>query len=162
MTDTGQETAAEVEAVKMELGGLRQERETLLREVATGKNTVQALEQTLAERESEITALKQSLEDGEKRLLEVNETLAQAVANYRALVVEQNPGVLAELISGGSIAEVNEALRNARALVTRVKQEVEAEAAQTRVPFGAPQRAALDLSALSSREKIQYGIGGKR
>ena len=55
---------------------------------------------------------------------------------------------------------MNESLKNARALMERVRQEMEAEAAKTRVPAGAPQRAPLDLSALSAREKIQYALGG--
>jgi hypothetical protein len=86
--------------------------------------------------------------------------LPQAVAAYKELVVQANPGVLAELITGDTIDEVNESLENARILMDRVRQEIEAEAAKTRVPAGAPQRAPLDLSALSPREKIKYAIGG--
>jgi len=75
-------------------------------------------------------------------------------------VVQANPGVLAELITGDTVEEVNESLKNAQVLVDRVRQEMEAEASKTRIPAGAPQRAPLDLSALSPREKIQYAIGG--
>ena len=82
------------------------------------------------------------------------------MATYKEIVVQANPGVLAEMITGDTIEEVNESLKNARAIMERVRQEMEAEAARTRIPAGAPQRAPLDLSALSAREKIQYAIRG--
>lgn len=67
--------------------------------------------------------------------------------------------MLAELITGETVDEINESLKKARALIERVKQEMEAETAKTMVPAGAPQRMPMDLSALSPREKIQYAIG---
>ncbi|MFH1650894.1 MAG: hypothetical protein ABID87_02150 [Chloroflexota bacterium] len=137
------------------------EREALLRELDSARARAREMEQALVQRDEALAALRESVADAERRLGEVNETLAQAVGAYRGLLVEANPGVLPELITGESIEALNESLDNARALVSRVKQEVEAEAARTRVPAGAPYRVALDLSALSSREKIQYGIGGK-
>jgi len=70
--------------------------------------------------------------------------------------------VPAELLTGDTIEAINESLKSALALIDRVKQEIEAEASRTKVPTGAPQRAPLDLSVLSPREKIQYAIGGKR
>jgi ABC-type iron transport system FetAB permease component len=76
--------------------------------------------------------------------------------------VAANPGVLAEMITGESIEAINKSLENAKALIERVRQEIEAEASRTRIPSGAPQRTPLDLSVLSPREKIQYAIGGKR
>jgi hypothetical protein len=77
-------------------------------------------------------------------------------------VIQANPGVLAEIITGDTVEEVNESLKHARSLVERVRQEMEAEASRTRIPAGAPQRVPLDLSALSPREKIQYAIGGSQ
>ena len=79
-----------------------------------------------------------------------------------ALVVQANPGVPAELITGDTIEEVNVSLKNAQAIVDRVRQEMEAEASKTKIPAGAPQRTPPDLSALSPREKIKYAIGGER
>ena len=91
---------------------------------------------------------------------EIGKALPQAVAAYKELMLQANPGILTELITGDTVEEINESLKNARILVDRVRQEMEAEASKTRIPAGAPQRAPLDLSALSSREKIQYAIGG--
>jgi len=139
---------------------LKQENENLARELKSGDAAIIRLEQALAGKDSEITALKQALDEAERKLAEIGKALPQAVAAYKELVVQANPGVLAELITGGTVEEVNESLKNAQALVEKVRREMEAEASKTRIPTGSPQRAPLDLSALSPREKIQYAIGG--
>ena len=162
VTDKQKEAAGELEAVREELAGLRQEMEAQARQLEEREAALARLEQALAGKDSELAALKQALADDEKSLTETEEALAQAVASYKEMVIEANPGVLAELITGATIDEVNESLQNARALMDRVRQEMEAEASRTRVPAGAPQRAPLDLSGLSPREKIQYAIGGNR
>ncbi len=160
VTEKEQEKTEELEADVDELDKLKQENESLTRELESRDATIIRLEQALVTKDSEITALKQSLDDTEQSLDELGKALPQAVAAYKEIVVQANPGILTELIAGDSIEEVNESLKNARALMERVRQEMEAEAAKTRVPAGAPQRAPLDLSSLSAREKIQYAIGG--
>ncbi|MFC1914373.1 hypothetical protein ACFLXF_03780 [Chloroflexota bacterium] len=161
MTDEEQELTDEPGDIQREQEGLKQEKENLVRELKSRSDKINKLEQALAEKESELLALKQSMADAEKKLNEVNENLAQAVASYKSLIVVTNPGVLAELITGSTVGEVDESLNNAQALVERVKKEMEAEASKTKIPAGSPQRAPLDLSALSAREKIQYAIGGR-
>ena len=91
------------------------------------------------------------------------QSLAAALAAYKALVVRSNPVVFAELISGDSFEAINNSLESAKALIAKVRQSVEAEIAAGKVPTGAPARTAPDLENLSSREKIQYAIskGGK-
>ncbi len=160
VTEKEQGKNNEVEADGDENENLEQGNESLTRELESRDATIIRLEQALATKDSEITALKQSLDDAEQTLDELGKALPQAVAAYKELVVQANPGILTELITGDSIEKVNESLKNARALMERVRQEMEAEAAKTRVPAGAPQRAPLDLSSLSAREKIQYAIGG--
>jgi len=150
----------EVEAAGDEMEELRQEKEAIARELKSREAAIIRLEQTLAGKDSEINALKQSLEEAEQKLSELGRALAQAVAAYKELIIQANPGVLAELITGDTVEEVNGSLKNARALVDRVRQEMEAEASRARIPAGAPQRVPPDLSALSPREKIQYAIGG--
>lgn len=162
MADKEQELMDELEATRDELEGLKQEKGALARELESKDVTIAELEQALAGKDSEIVTLKEAIVGSDQKMTEINNTLAQAVASYKALVVEANPGVLAELITGDTIETVNESLENARALVDRVKQGMEAEASRTKVPAGAPQRTPLDLSGLSPREKIQYAIGGKR
>ena len=160
VTEKEQEKASEEVSGGEEVDILKQENESLARELESRDATIMRLEQALATKESEIVDLNQAQDEAKQTLDEFGKALPQAVAAYKELVVQANPGVLAELITGDSIEEVNESLKNARALMEKVRQEMEAEAAKTRVPAGAPQRAPLDLSSLSAREKIQYAIGG--
>ena len=160
VTDQEQELIDELEAVREELEGMKHEQEIRARELESRGTVISKLEQALADRDVEIAALKQAVTETESKITELSGALAQAVAEYKTLVVQSNPGILAELITGETVDEVNESLKKARALIEKVKQEMEAETAKTRVPAGAPQRMPLDLSALSPREKIQYAIGG--
>ncbi|HJX11976.1 MAG TPA: hypothetical protein VJ377_00450 [Dehalococcoidales bacterium] len=162
VTEEEQEKTEEVDGAGNEPEELRQENEALAREVKLREVAVTRLEQALAARDGEIAELQRSLGEARQALDELGKALPQAVAAYRELIVQANPGLLAELITGGTIEEVNESLKNARALMEKVRQEMETEAARTRIPAGAPQRARLDLSGLSPREKIQYAIGGER
>ena len=158
VTEKEQDGTDEVEATGDELD-IKKENEALTRELKSRDAAIVRLEQALAGKDSEIITLKQALDEAERKLTELGEAMTRAIAGYKALVVEANPGVLAELITGDTIEEVNESLKNAQALIERVRQEMEAEASKARIPAGAPQRAPLDLSALSPREKIQYAIG---
>jgi septal ring factor EnvC (AmiA/AmiB activator) len=160
VTQKEQEEANEPEAAGDENEVLRQENESLMRELKSRDATIISLEQALAGKDAEIAALKQTLSEAERKLTGLEEALAQAVASYKALIVQDNPGVLAELIAGNTVEEVNESLKNAQTLVERVRQEMEEEVSRARIPAGAPQRVPPDLSALSPREKIRYAIGG--
>ena len=125
-------------------------------------NRVTELEQELASRNEDIAALEQSRTELEEGLSSVSDSLAEAVASYKAVVVERNPEVMEELISGDTIGAINESLEKAKNLIGRVRQGLETEISQTKVPAGAPERRAPDVSALSPREKIQYAIGDRR
>ena len=162
MADKEQELIDELEAVRAELERLKREKEDLIRELESRNAAITELEQMVASKDSEIVALKQAMTESDKKLADISNALTQAVASYKALVVETNPEVPAELITGDTIDAVNESLENAKALIDRVRQGIEEEALRTKVPAGAPQRTPLDLSVLSPREKIQYAIGGKR
>ena len=106
------------------------------------------LEQVMTTKDGEIATQKQSL--------------GEAVASYKAMVIQSNPEVIKELIGGDTIESINESLEQAKTLVSRVRQGLEAEISLAKVPAGAPERTSPDLSALSPREKIQYAIGGRR
>lgn len=123
---------------------------------------VAELEGMLVQRDSELTALKKSAQGLEEKLAAAGTALMEAVSGYRALVLQTNPGVEEELIAGESIAAVNESLAKAKSLLGKVRKSVEKEISRTRVPIGAPGRQAPDLSALTPREKINYGIGRKK
>jgi len=116
----------------------------------------------LAKANARVTELEQALAESKEKLATVNSSLAETVASYKTLVIQSNSGVLEELIAGDSIESINESLKKAKTLISKVRQGVEAEISSTKIPAGAPQRTPPDFSALSSREKIQYGLGGKR
>jgi chromosome segregation ATPase len=121
---------------------------------------LEELEEAIAGKDAEIASLKQDKAEMEDKLATLESSLSEAVASYRELAVQSNPEVVEELLAGDTIEAVNESLEKAKNLVSRVRQGVEAEISQARVPAGAPERTPPDLSALSPREKIRYAIGG--
>jgi chromosome segregation ATPase len=126
------------------------------------KSRITELEKTLTERDTELTAVKKSAEELQEKLSAKDAELIGAVTDYRALVLQSNPGITEELIAGESISAINESLAKAKSLIGKVRQSVEKDIARTRVPVGSPGRQTPDLSALSPREKIHYAIGGKK
>ena len=130
-------------------------------EIVQAKVRIAELEEVATASMDEMASLRQSMAELEGRLSENTRALVEAVSRYREMVIQTNPGIPAELISGDSIDSVDESLHSARSLVGKVRQGLENEVSLGRVPAGAPERRSPDLSALSPREKIQYGIGGK-
>ena len=154
------ETTNTVEEPENQPGRPEPENETPAPEIDDAGAAIAELKQTLAGREGEISALNQSLNEAKGQSIRIAEALAQAVAAYRELIVKENPGVLADMVTGDSIEKINESLAGARAIMQKARREIEADAARARVPAGAPQRMPPETSALSAREKIQYGLGG--
>ncbi len=162
MADKEPELTEELEAARDEAEKLKQEKEAMAGELESRGATITGLEQTVASHESEIVTLKETIVASDQKLTDVNAALSETVAGYKALVMAANPEILADMITGETVEAINESLEGARALVDRVRQGIEAEVSRVKIPAGAPQRALLDLSVLSPREKIQYAIGGKR
>jgi hypothetical protein len=154
------ETTNAVEEPENEPESLAPENETPAPQIDAAEAAIAELRQSLAGKDGEISALNQSLNEVKGQSIRIAEALAQAVAAYRELIVKENPGVLADMITGCSIETINESLAGARAIMEKARREIEADAARARVPAGAPQRMPPDMSALSAREKIQYGLGG--
>ena len=126
------------------------------------RSRVIELEGLVAQKDEELAKANTRVSELEQVVAESGRNLAQAISSYKALVVKSNPGVLEELITGDTIDDINASLERAKTIVGMVRQGLEVEMASARVPAGAPERTPTDLSALSPREKIQYGIGGKR
>ncbi|MDO8716578.1 MAG: hypothetical protein Q7J73_07215 [Dehalococcoidales bacterium] len=136
----------------------------------TGEQSIVELKTLLETERRARTAAEAEVAKREAVITEINaaagaakQSLTAALAAYKALVVRSNPVVFAELISGDSFEAINNSLESAKALISKVRQSVEAEIAAGKVPAGAPARTLPDLENLSSREKIQYAIskGGK-
>ena len=155
--EPGQSAVSETRIAK--LGGLVAQKDE---ELARVNARVNELEQAITSKDGDIAALTQSKDGLEERLTALSNSLVEAIASYKAMVIQANPGVVEELINGDTIESINESVSQAKTLVSKVRQGVEAEISLARVPAGAPERTSPDLSALSPREKIQYAIGGRR
>ena len=131
-------------------------------ELARANARIAELDEIVLGRDGEISSLKQSFTELEEKLVATSNSLNEAVVSYKSMVIQMNPDIVEELISGDTIESVNQSLEKARSLIGKVRQGLETEIASGRVPAGAPERRSPDLSALSPREKIQYGIGGKK
>jgi chromosome segregation ATPase len=140
------------------IDSLRRENEALAGEIKSRDATIIKLEEVLKAKEGEIVSLKKERDELKLALDETGKAISQAVVAYKEMVVQANPGLPAELITGETIEEVEKSVKNARAIIDKVRQEMESAAAKTRVPAGAPPRSPLDLSGLSPREKIQQGL----
>jgi len=130
--------------------------------IAELEDLVTQKEEEIAKAMARISELEQAVAEAEEKLAATSNSLAEAVASYKTMLIQTNPEVLEELISGGTIESINDSLEKAKTLIGRVRQGLEAEISTAKIPAGAPQRTPPDLSALSPREKIQYAIGGNR
>jgi hypothetical protein len=81
-----------------------------------------------------------------------------AAERYRDLVVRSEPALPPDLIRGETIDAVDASVAEAREIAGRVRAHIEDQAKAARVPPGAPARAAPDISAMTPREKIRYGL----
>ena len=84
--------------------------------------------------------------------------LAVALESCRKALLASAPELPAELVQGSTVAELEASFGQAKALAERVRRQVETQAAQERVPAGAPPRRGVDPSALSSQQKILLGL----
>jgi len=122
----------------------------------------ESAESRVVELETLMVQKDEELAQANARISELEQAMTSAVTGYKAMVTQSNPEVPEELISGDTVESINESLAKAKTLINKVKQGLEAEITSSKIPAGAPSRTPPDLSALSSREKIQYAIGGKK
>lgn len=161
MTEEEIETLqAELESIKGEVEGLKAEKETLVSELETKGAAITELEQVIVTKDSDIVTLKQAIVESDGKFDSLNDELKNVVVAYKVVVVQANPYIPEELITGNTIDELNQSVEKAKTLIAQVRTSIEAESASGKVPAGAPARTPPDLSALSPREKIQYAIKG--
>ena len=155
-------TETESNTLQDELEKLKQANADLTAGLVLRDTRVKEIEQALNAKDGEIGQLQQTVSDLKTQLDTANTSLKQAVVGYRAQVVQANPEIPPELITGETFEAIENAVANAGKLVGKVKEKLAAAQTRTRIPPGAPPRRPPDLSALSPREKIQQGIGGRR
>ena len=116
------------------------------------------LESGLQSKDEEVQTLKTEGETKDGSLTQLQTTLDGALAEYKSLVVSSNPLFSEELIQGSTINEVKASVEKANAVVGKVKAGLESQANLTTIPAGAPAATPIDISTLSSREKITRGL----
>lgn len=83
------------------------------------------------------------------------------IARYRQALVAGLPEAARALVTGATAEELERSAEAVQATIRAVTAEARAQAtnaAAAQVPTGAPPRSALDISALSPREKIAFGL----
>ena len=140
-----------------------------LNQEETGENELSGLKSKIGQLENEasgkelkINGLEKKLSDISREQKETQDRLADAVNSYRALVTGNNVEIPAELITGGSIEEIDSSLVKAKLLVGKIRQGLESEIASVRIPGGAPVRSEPDISGLSPIEKIKYAMNASK
>lgn len=128
---------AEVEELRGELDASRAEAEAAQSRASEQADEMERLSQVMAAAEAQGQA---------------------AVQRYREVVLEREPPLPADLVTGDSIVEVDAAVERARQTVAQVRQHLDQQAQALRVSAGAPARGSPDVSELSSAEKIRLGL----
>jgi len=93
------------------------------------------------------------ISEKEQLLSRLQSDLGVASAKYREHLLARHPEIPAELVEGNSIEEIDGSFLKARKVVETVRQHLEED-----IPAGAPARSGVDVTALSPRQKIEYGI----
>ena len=119
---------------------------------------IEAKTTDLQARDEELTEVKSQLSERDTGFASLAVEKDNAVEAYRDLVRKTNPVIPADMIAGASIADINASLENANNLVNRIKAKVDENNADNSIPAGAPGRTEPDISAMSTREKISYGL----
>jgi hypothetical protein len=126
--------------------------------VAELQEKVAALEGQVEAKTGVITGLEERLTGLGHDLDGAKAAYAYAVEDYKKLVLQANPLVPAEALSGMTIEEVKDSLDRALKLVATVQESLSKQTQAASVPAGAPARTGLDTSAMSTKEKINYGL----
>ncbi len=155
----------ELTAVEEELAAARSELERLQVTAADREARAAHLEaqlsqvrEELAQARNETQARDQELAGLGERTQALQAQVQSAAQRYRELALEQASELPAELVTGETVEEVDQALQRARETVSKVRGHLESQAQAGRVPVGAPPRSGPDLSALSAEEKIRFGV----
>ena len=151
-------TEEEIKVLTEEAARLKAENAELAGKVAARDAKVAEMEQLVSSRDNEMTVLQQNMTEVKARLEGMSADFQNAISGYRAVTASANPDIPVEMITGENIGAIDEAVASARSLIGKVKEQMEKNREQVRVPPGAPQRMPVDLSGLSPRGKIQYGV----
>jgi DNA repair exonuclease SbcCD ATPase subunit len=126
--------------------------------IATLEQDLQTKDVDLQAKNEELTAVKTQLSEKDTGFVSLTEERDGAITAYKELVQKTNPVIPADMITGTNIAEINASLEKANTLVTQIRTKLEENNNNNSVPAGAPGRTEPDISGMSTREKISYGL----
>lgn len=156
-------TAEDYQALKAELEAERAKAQELVQQATKDlEAAVRTLEQELVKKEEVIGTQEKALEESFNEIQGAKAAYAYAVEDFRELAASANPLIPREALTGTTTEEIKASLKRAGDLVAKIQQQVQEQARQTQVPAGAPGRTTPDLSALSTRDKITYGLEQSR
>ena len=129
------------------------------------KRAKAAAEASLVEKDARIAELEASLNEAKQgseataaELSQVKESYKGATVRYLDAVRIANPAIPRDIIGGDTIEEIDASVEKARTIADAVRQNLEAQAKEARVPAGAPARGEISPEGLTPREKIAAGI----
>jgi septal ring factor EnvC (AmiA/AmiB activator) len=154
-------TPEDLEAIKAELEEEKQAKAAAEAALAEKDTHIAGLEERITDLESQVGTLHNANADAATELEQVREAKDQAVAKYLNMAKALNPAVPEGIIAGETIEEIDTSVEKGKGIVDAVKQAMESEAKETKVPVGAPPRTEISLEGLTPREKIAAGIQQK-
>ena len=123
---------------------------------------ITSLEQEITAKDEELNTVKVQLSEKDTGFTSLAAEKDTAVEAYKDLIRKTNPLIPADMITGANITDINTSLENATSLVNQIKAKVDENNNNNSVPAGAPGRTEPDISAMSTREKISYGLQKSR
>jgi hypothetical protein len=128
-------------------------------ELTVAREARSNLEAALAEASAAREAAKGELFQARSEVEEMRSQLAEAAVKYREAKLASAPDVPQDLVpAAGSLAEIDEGFEAAQRIAGQLRERIQEERQQARVPVGSPPRRAPDLSGLSASEKIKLGL----
>ena len=123
---------------------------------------VASLEADVQAKDTALTELQTKAEGQTQELTTANAALESAVGAYKDVVLKANPLLPTDMIQGLTIDEVNTSLERALNVVGHISDGLKAQqqnlADADKIPPGAPQRTGPDVSSMTTKEKINYGL----
>jgi chromosome segregation ATPase len=141
----------EIAALRAQAGDAEARAQAAIAEDARLQAELAAATDAAAAFDADAASLRSMLEDAEQRNRE-------GAARYRDLAVRVETALPADLIAGETIEAIDASIAQAREIAASVRSHIDAQAQAARIPAGAPQRSAPDLSALTPEQKIRHGL----
>jgi nucleoprotein TPR len=125
---------------------------------ATRGEAIAELQRQLAARDESLASQTIEVEDLRATVSEAQAKAREAVQRIRQSILEREPELPEDLVTGETVSELDEAVAQARQTVAQVRQHLEQRAQSLRVPAGAPPRGAPETEGLTAGEKIRAGL----